>query len=815
MTLTNHSVVASQAQRSIARLDGRRGRPDWGCTCWQSGLRTILLLYQGLLLAALGGFGGGADPRWLRAEESAQRYFARMTDGTVLAGDELTDWHQTNSVPKLQGKPLLDTEQPLRFLVDRSLPTYEEKGSWIEFATGDRLPGRVVGYRAGSDSPFVSVPPHFLVDLPAEFGSIIEPRNQPLRVATSWVRRVVWRRSVTAGKFTPQAIFLSEGGEYRYRAIRYGRDGVTALLEEGPRAFRFEQVAELHLSEQPAWEVVLRELGELTAVGEKRLLQLETYEGLVATTSLERFRARTRTSPTLADQWEHAVQPVWSLDPFWVRSGHVRTRRLFPIEEVSLTRLWPKEQQQSLLGSDFWPYRVNQNVRGGPLRTGQGEAGWGLGVQAVSTLRFELSPLVTGFQTAVGLDYVAGQGGCIQAHAYLLTGGQRVSGVEFHSPVLVGSDAVADSGRIMLTQDGSGKPREWVLEVDAAHQQRPPGADPYDVRDTADWVQPTLFLERAPLLDELARRYRERVPVWDGWRVEGDATLRTQNWFAESAPPDDRFLTALVQRAEPLRLTRSQPIGPLDHWLVIHAAHLLNAGSAPKLTVRIAGRVLLEQPLPPWQRNVFDRRPLVVPLAEFQTDSGEPVEIQIEVAAAADAAPVCWQGLAISAQHPSLYRLFDELGSRLSNAAELRPYSDTEHHFSGERSLKLNREQTVELLVPQPVAVRESPQPGEYRLLKCVVRGPHPEANLHIELLDDNPLAPPAHYSLGPRDPGDPQTRRIVTKALGEGWLEITRDLFGDFGRRNLTGLKITCNGGDTIWLDHVYLARVQNDFKQ
>jgi hypothetical protein len=739
------------------------------------------------------------------AEDSAHRYFARMADGSLLAGDELSDWHQTNSVPKLQGKPLLDTEQPLEFLVDRSLPTSVGPDAWIEFFTGDRLPGQVVGFRSGSDTPFVFVPAHFLVALPAESGSIVEPRNQPLRVSMQWVRRIVWQRALAASQYLPQTMFLREGGQYRFRSIRWGREGVTVLLAEGPRSFEFEQIAEIHLGDQPAWDGLIRELGELTPTGEKRLMQLETHEGLIATTSLERFRGRTRTSPALADQWEHAVQPVWSVDPFWVRCGRVRTRRLFSVEQVPLTRLWPHAQQQSRLGSNFWPHRVNQNVRGGPLRTGQGEAGWGLGVQATSTLRF---------QTVIGLDQIAGSGGCIQAHAYLVAGGERVAGAAFHSPVLVGSQTVMESGRMVLDEAALDQRRELVLEIDAAHAQRPSGADPHEVRDTADWVQPTLFLDRPQLLDQLARRYRDRVPVWDGWQVDGDRTLRTQNWFAESAPPDDRFLTAVIVRDESLKLSRRQAIGPDDHWLVIHAAHLVNLGSAPKIVVRMGDRVLLEQPLPPWHRNVFDRRPLVVPLAEFQHDAGTLVDLSIEQVAAADAAPVCWQGLVISSQHPSLYRLFEEQGSRLSNRLALRTHLSTDQRYSGQTSLRLDRDQSVELQVSQPIAIREAPQPGEYRLLTFAVRGAHPAANLRMELLEENPTAAPIQYSLGPKELTEPRTKRLGTKPLGDGWLEITRDLYGDFGRRNIIGLKLTCDDGDSLRLDHVYLARVQNDFQ-
>ena len=45
-------------------------------------------------------------------------------------------------------------------------------------------------------------------------------------------------------------------------------------------------------------------------------------------------------------------------------------------------------------------------------------------------------------------------------------------------------------------------------------------------------------------------------------------------------------------------------------------------------------------------------------------------------------------------------------------------------------------------------------------------------------------------------------------------WQLIQRDLFGDFGLFNVTGLSLNCVDGDAAWFDHFYLARTHVDLE-
>jgi hypothetical protein len=59
---------------------------------------------------------------------------------------------------------------------------------------------------------------------------------------------------------------------------------------------------------------------------------------------------------------------------------------------------------------------------------------------------------------------------------------------------LIGSDEVIDTGTIELPRSSTGR-RVLLLVADSEHEGRPPGADPFDIRDSMDWLEPHLELD--------------------------------------------------------------------------------------------------------------------------------------------------------------------------------------------------------------------------------------------------------------------------------------------------------------------------------
>ena len=95
---------------------------------------------------------------------------------------------------------------------------------------------------------------------------------------------------------------------------------------------------------------------------------------------------------------------------------------------------------------------------------------------------FDLHASVRSFRTQVCLDRSAGKGGCILARVYV---GAATANPIWQSPLLVGSETVADSGPIGLSVP-SDKPSRLALAIDPVLAGRPAGADPLEIRDHAD-----------------------------------------------------------------------------------------------------------------------------------------------------------------------------------------------------------------------------------------------------------------------------------------------------------------------------------------
>ena len=431
---------------------------------------------------------------------SRHRYTGRWIDGTQRTADRVTDWHQTGAAPKLAGRALFDSRLPIRWLRDNTLAPPDEPQAVIEFFGGDRLPGRVETHRSGSESPtgpsesYLVVSPHVSLDWPEG------PQRPRIRVAAGTVRRIVWHR--VTDRYQPQTLFLRDGRALRFRSMRLAGTDVRLLREDGIRLVPIAETAELHLGRLDPWEVYFGQLAALSPRGTARLVHVQTAGGLVATCSAERFGARSHGRQNDPAGWYHLVQPAWSLDPFWVRHETIRIRRYFAPWEVALSRIDPISiRQESDLGGS-WPLEFNRNVQRGPLRAGGRSFPFGLGVHAMSELVFPLPSCSTSFSTLFGLDQMAGDGGCVRASVFL----ESAPGAPlFSSGLVIGSADVLDTGRLDLDAEYP-QPRRLVLRVDPAHESRPSGTDPFDVRDIFNWLEPTVYLDPDKLRAEIGRK---------------------------------------------------------------------------------------------------------------------------------------------------------------------------------------------------------------------------------------------------------------------------------------------------------------------
>lgn len=521
------------------------------------------------------------------------RYLGEWIDGTHLSGEALGPWHETKASPILAGRELLNADRPIRWVIDNALTAAGPPEPAVELAGGDCLPGRVVGYSDGTGSFERRVAPHLTIAMSIPVDWPDGPSRPNVRVALPWLKRIVWQR--VTNRYQPRSLFFPDGRQMTFRAVRFSATGVQVFREGAIREIGFGEIAELHFPAIDPWEAYFDQLSGLSPGPSARLATWETTTGLRVMGTTERFRARSHGAADQPANWYHLIQPAWCLDSLWVRHDTIRVRAYFQPHEVPLTRVEPSAaRSQSDLGG-VWPWLTDRNVDSTALESGGAAYPWGLGVHAASELEFPLPAAARSFRTRLGLDHLAGRGGCVKANVYFNSIRAQPA---YASPWIVGSGEVLDTGPLAF-RDPLHPPERLILQVDPGHQGRPPGADPLDIRDVLDWLTPVVTLDPERIPDEVLRRSPRQVAAWQGWKVvTGDAEgVQLVNRWDESNPHDVgfRLLTAVGQ--QPLRLTGKLASRPYRDQLLLFVCRPPDA-TPSKLEVRVDGLPVAQFDIP-------------------------------------------------------------------------------------------------------------------------------------------------------------------------------------------------------------------------
>jgi len=755
--------------------------------------------------------------RTARAEQPADqrpaRYVAELVNGQRIESDRLTTWHSSNAVPHLGGTSLFDPANPLRWLKNRHRRLPEPPEAYVEFATGDRLPGVVVDSRSGAEDRYRPLPPHLIVRTALAFEP---PDNRPvpeIRVLTQPIRRIVWQRRPGLA-YRPGTVHFRDGRSLPFRAVRFGTGEMQVLLSEGPRRLDWNDVAELHMPALDAWEAWFDQLSALCPDSQMRLLQIETASGLAATASLARFTARFEGNSADPDRWVHGLAPAWSLDILWVPFREIGIYRSFAAHEVPLGPLLARDWvQQGGIATARQP-QANRSVHGSALASSAQEFGFGIGVAGGTRLTFDVPPAARAVRTSFCLDRAAGQGGCVRPRV-------SVGGTArplWQGAVTIGSESVLDSGRLALpavSMPSPGTPRSLVLEVDPLMNGYPPRADPLDIRDFADWCEPLLELEAAAVEKQLADRLPERFPAWRQWTLAPAKQATAANvrlaWQADGAIPGS-FEPALFVSGRPLVLRREVKITEQNRWLVIAASRLTAVGAEPKLEVRIGGAVAGTFTLPVARIYSPELRPLVVDLSAYRRDERAAASVEIHQLPAEQGPPVQYWSIELAPQLPTLYQLPTEQTEAV--AVEPGQSGPTAAARSGlaRPTLQLAAGRRYRIELPELLAVRAAPRWGEARFLRLAVKK-QGGGRVAIELEDDQPRQRPARYDLGQGEPSYGGANRVFHQRLPDDWVVVTRDLFVDFGNLDLKAIVIGCPDGQSVEVGQLDLATTQADF--
>ena len=595
----------------------------WLLACLPASLAAVLL---------------AGEPADRRPAQSDLRYTAQWADGTRLRAGTVVNWHQAGASPKLAERELFGGDFPLRWLVDNSLPVADPPESEVELVGGDCLPGRVVAVDEGADSSDSRSPPHLEVLPAVRLDGPDGPARSTIGVTLPWVRRVIWQR--VTDRYQPRTVFLLDGRQLDFRSIRFGASVLRLLRQEGVREVSLGEVAELHMPPRDPWDVYFEQVAALGLSPKARLMRLETTWGLRVTGSTDRFRARSHGDPAEPANWSHLVQPAWSLEPLWLSHHGIRVRQYFQAHEVPLTRIDPAAvRQQSAFGGLMWPWRAERSAQAGPLEVAGVSYPWGLGVHGQCELEFPLPACGRAFRTRLGLDQAAGSGGCVRARVFLdATGGQPL----YASPMLVGSAEPLDTGRLAW-ENRSPAPSRLILQVDPVVADRPAGADPLDVRDLVDWLEPMLELDPEKVEAEVFRRGPRLVPAWQNWTVTcgSQEGVRLVSHGEENERPSSGFRLLVATGRDDLRLTGKLAIRPYRDCLVVAVSH--PARFAPsRIEVRVEGEPVGQYDVP--LRSGSQPAPIVVSLARYH---GREVAVELIHRARSERSLVEWQSISL------------------------------------------------------------------------------------------------------------------------------------------------------------------------
>jgi len=379
---------------------------------------------------------------------------------------------------------------------------------------------------------------------------------------------------------------------------------------------------------------------------EKETVRWEKFLVVLESARSEYASVRQSTS----EIWTHIIQPVWSLDPLCVPFRTIRMRWSFAPRQVPLCRLRPA----ATINPPFLPGFTNRSFAGGPLRSGGQPYAWGFAVHAYSELRFSLPKFANAFHSRIGLDNVVGPGGCVRARVHV---GSPKGKPAYESPLLIGSKKTVDTGRVSLKLPPVG-PSQLILQADPVDRDAPPGADPLNIRDKLDWLDPRLELDTAGLQEQVNRQIGPLMAASPGWRfpVDRRGGYIWTTHFDEKLEPGARcFWTMLQAGAQPLSLRREMTVGPADKWLAVYLG--LPGGENPAsnaVTLRVGKRGVQPRKIPLRQQWQGRPAPLVFPLSQYQGK-----KVTLELIQPAGGKPLHWQAVSTSSIPPAAYRLVD------------------------------------------------------------------------------------------------------------------------------------------------------------
>jgi len=504
-----------------------------------------------------------------------ERFVAHFGDGSTLSGpviDNTFRWSYSTNTPAIGKTPLPRGTPPLRCIRDTRLQA-RLSGPYLLFANGDILPGRVL--RVDPADPRTGLEKRMVVSLTPPL-TACDISSTEVEVRMDYVARIV---SDHAGErdLRRGTLWLNDGRIVRFRAIRWSADGLKALTDKDVVKASYADLQEYHAREVDSIAAVLADSRTPCPVADSPLVRVRISNGAALTAREALF---------IEAGWSHiAVKPPWAFSGICFGTDAVASRSFRSALEVPLSLLQGALLEEHSFTGFLWRWKHNANVRGGELRSGSVAGALGIGTHAFNALAFDLPPGAKAFTSWVGLDQAVGSGGCVRCSIH---GDDRDSAPLWQSGYLRGADRP-----VKVHLPDIRKFKRLILVTGFGHEGRPEGADPLDIRDEVNWIEPTVALERVPADDTPPAEpaVLAQLREWDvsAGAFRNPTTVPVWRWGSRRCTEGIYW-----ELPEPVRLKRQVAVSFTNSWLEISVGRGRKGGSGHKsghnVTVLVDGK---------------------------------------------------------------------------------------------------------------------------------------------------------------------------------------------------------------------------------
>ncbi|MGC4004200.1 MAG: NPCBM/NEW2 domain-containing protein [Pirellulales bacterium] len=343
--------------------------------------------------------------------QTDEKFEVWRNDGQHTRGKALNPFYQSpDEKIVLDGKPFKDAKNPVRAVLAVDAVGNEPPGPWVEFTNGDRLPAKIVRWS----------PAQQIWDEGARGDQVtlnLEMGNGAADITTGVIQvrpeciAACYDATGNAARYPPGTIVTADGRRIDARGMRFREPGLECLTEAGVVQVSYDQLAN---AVWPRHASALAAENDALWSGSTALppvAHVRTARGLTLTAGnllIRRGREGDKNLEFLA------LRPNWCWQTLRVPPERVRWVSWRGEREVPLTA-FPHQFITTTLGAKRWPPRVDHNVLGEELHSGEqrSDSGWGThsGTKIVCTLPAGVER-ISGW---VGIDHSVGRGGCAKA----------------------------------------------------------------------------------------------------------------------------------------------------------------------------------------------------------------------------------------------------------------------------------------------------------------------------------------------------------------------------------------------------------------